>query len=89
MYIYAMIFSSATYKEHVEGLQRVLQRLQDQQFWLTESKCKCFLKCLEIRPYILLSEGLSADPHKVRKIFDFPEPKDKKQLQVFIGIVNF
>ena len=37
---------------------------------------------------MLTPEGLSADPLKVQKIFDFPEPGDKKQLQEFIGIVN-
>ena len=28
------------------------------------------------------------DPLKVQKIFDFAEPRDKRQLQEFIGIVN-
>ena len=81
--------SSANYKEHVEALRRVLQRLQDQLLWWMESKCQFFTKRLEILVHILTPEGLSADPQKVRKIFDFPEPQDKKQLQAFIGIVNY
>ena len=43
---------------------------------------------MEIVGHILIPEVRSADPQKVRKIFDFPEPQDKKQLQAFIGIVN-
>ena len=33
IYIDDIIISSANYKEHVEAVRRVLQRLQDQQFW--------------------------------------------------------
>ena len=77
IYIDDIIISSATYKEHAEALRRVLQRLQDQQFWLKESKYQFFTKRLEILVHILIPEGLSADQQKVRKIFDFPEPQDK------------
>ena len=40
IYIDAIIISSTTYKEHVEAVQRVLQALQHQQFWLKQSKCQ-------------------------------------------------
>ena len=54
-----------------------------------ESNCQFFTKGLDILAYILTPERLSADPLKVQKIFDFPEREDQKQLQVFIGIVNY
>ena len=57
--------------------------------WLKQSKSQFFIKRLEILGHILTPEGLSADLQKIRKIFDFPEPQDKKQLQGFIGIVNY
>ena len=89
IYIDDIIISSTTYKQHVEALRRVLQRPQDQQFWLKQRKCQLLTKRLEILANILTPEGLSADPQKLRKIFDFPEPKDKRQLQAFIGIVHY
>ena len=89
IYIDDIIISSATYKKHVEALRRALQRLQDLQFWLKESKSQLFTLRLEILGHILTPEGLSADPQKIRKIFGFSEPQDKKQLQAFIGIVNY
>ena len=89
IYIDNIIISSANYKELVEALRRVLQCLQDQPLSLKESKCQFFTKRLEIIAHIHTPEGLSADPQKVRQIFDIPEPQDKKQLQAFIGIVNY
>ena len=89
IYIDNIIFSSRNYKQHVEALRKVLQRLQDQRFWLKESKCQFFTIPLDILEHILRPAGLSADPLKLQEIFDFPEPRDKKQLQAFIGIVNY
>ena len=56
---------------------------------MKDSKCQFFTKRLAIQGHILTPQGLSADPQKVREIFDFPEPQDKKQLQAFLGIVNY
>ena len=89
IYIDDIIISSRNYKQHVEALRKVLQRLQYQQFWLKESKCQFCTKRLDILVHILTREGLSADPLKVQEIFDFLEPRDQRQLQAFIGIVNY
>ena len=80
IYIDDIIISSTSYKEYVEARRRVLQHLQNQQFWLKESNCPCFINHVEIRAHILTPEGLSAYPHKVRKIVHFHEHQDKKQL---------
>ena len=89
IYIDDIIISSSNHKEHVVALWRVLQYLQDPQFCLIESKSQFITKQLEILGQLLISEGLSADPLKVTKIFDLPEPKDKKHSSVFIRIVNY
>ena len=57
IYIDDIIISSATYKEHVETLRRDLQHLQDQQFWLKESKCQFLTKDLKILAHILIKVG--------------------------------
>ena len=87
-YIDNIIISSRNYKQHVEALPKVLQRLQDQQFWLKASKCEFFPKGLDILGHMLTPDGLSTDPLKVQKILDFPEPRVKGQLLAFIVIVN-
>ena len=56
---------------------------------MKESKCQFFTKRLEILVQIVTPEGLSADPLELRMMFEFPEPKDKKQLQVFIEIGKY
>ena len=38
---------------------------------------------------MLSVDGMSPDPKKVQGIVDMPAPKDKTQLQSFLGMVNF
>lgn len=89
IYIDDIIISSKNYKQDVEALRKILQHLQDQQFWLKENKCQFITKGWEILGHILTTEGVSADALKIQKIFDYSEPGDKRQLQAFIGIVNY
>ena len=48
IYIDAIIISSRNYKQHIEALRKVLLRLQEQQFWLEESKCQFFTNRLDL-----------------------------------------
>ena len=56
---------------------------------IAREQLSVFTKRLEIQVQIVTPEGLSADPLELRMMFDFPEPEDKKQLQVFIGIGKY
>ena len=77
LYIDIILISSENYKQHVEALRKVLQNLQDQQLWFKNRKCQFFTKLFDVLEHILTSEGRFADPLKVQKILDFPEPRDK------------
>ena len=39
--------------------------------------------------FIITPEGIQANPEKVESIIKFPEPKNIKQLQSFLGLCNF
>ena len=38
--------------------------------------------------FIITPEGIQANPDKVESIMKFPEPKNIKQLQSFLGLCN-
>ena len=84
-YIHDVIMSSKNYKQHVEALRQVLQRLQDQQFLLQESQCHSFTKRLDILEHILSPQGLSAEPLKVEKFFDVPESEISNNYKRLLG----
>lgn len=39
--------------------------------------------------HIIISDGTSMDPSKLLTIYEFPQPRNKKELQAFIGFVNY
>lgn len=39
--------------------------------------------------HVLTKEGLSLDPERVEDILQVPTPQNRKDLQVFLGMVNF
>ena len=44
---------------------------------------------MQILGNILIDQGLEADPHKIDTIKEIPKPENTRQLQRFLGMVNY
>jgi len=89
IYLDDIIIFSDSYDEHVASLRKVLQRLLDKKFWLKDSKCQFFTKCLDILGHILTLNGLHIDPKKRKKVLDFKVPRNRRELRGILSIVIF
>ncbi|MBW0583518.1 hypothetical protein O181_123233, partial [Austropuccinia psidii MF-1] len=78
-------FSGGTCK-HVAS---VLQRLRDNNLFAKASKCVFHASSVEYLGYVVSSEGLKMDSSKVQQILNWPQPKNIKALQSFLGFANF
>ncbi|MBW0514201.1 hypothetical protein O181_053916 [Austropuccinia psidii MF-1] len=83
-----MVFSSSE-EEHVKHVASTLQRLRDNTLFDKASKCEFHASSLEYLGYVVSSEGLKMDSSKVQKILNWPQPKNIKPLQSFLGFANF
>ncbi|MBW0573470.1 hypothetical protein O181_113185, partial [Austropuccinia psidii MF-1] len=83
-----MVFSSSE-EEHVKHVASVLQRLRDNNLFAKASKCVFHASSVEYLGYVVSSEGLKMDSSKVQQIFTWPQPKNIKALQSFLGFANF
>lgn len=83
-----MIFTIGI-EEHQQVVQEVLQILKDNQLFLKAEKC--IFKVLEVEYLGLpVSKGqVCMDPIKVKGIVDWLKPKNKKDIQLFLGFANF
>jgi len=52
-------------------------------------KCKILPEKLEYLGHILSAEGITADKGKVEKIREWPFPKNKTEMQSFLGLCNY
>ena len=53
------------------------------------SKCEFNKPSVEYLGYIVSGHGLKMDKTKVQTILDWPEPRNLKALQSFLGFANF
>ena len=73
---------------HLQNVKKFLQRCRENQITLNPRKCKVAQESVQFAGYIINSEGISADPNKVKTISNFPVPKNITDLRSFMGLVN-
>ncbi|MBW0551672.1 hypothetical protein O181_091387 [Austropuccinia psidii MF-1] len=82
-----MVFASSE-EEHVKHVASVLQRLRDNNFFAKASKCVLHASSVEFLGYVVSGEGLKMDYSKAQQILNWPQPKNIKALQSFLGFAN-
>ncbi|MBW0461800.1 hypothetical protein O181_001515 [Austropuccinia psidii MF-1] len=83
-----MGFSSSE-EEHVKRVASALQRLRDKNLFSKTSKCLFHSSSVKYLGYVVSSDFLKMDSPKVQKILNWPQPKNIKALQSFLGFANF
>lgn len=84
-----MIIWGRTRQEHDERLKNVLEVTRKANLKLNKKKCIFGVTSIKFMGDILSSEGLKADPDKVKAIKGLAAPSTKTELQSFLGMVNY
>ena len=79
----------ATEKEHDKRVVRVLNKAREINLKLKKEKTKIKCTTVDYMGHKITSEGLKPDPEKVEAILKMPTPKEKKDLQRFLGMVQY
>ena len=85
-----MIFTEKNDDEHLQNLENVLQRLQDN-IGLRASieKCSCLQDRVVYFGHEISKEGLQKTKDKVEAAVNTPAPKNTTQLRPLLGLVNY
>ena len=75
--------------DHDEAVSSVLKQCQDVNLKL--NKDKCYFRCMSMTFFgkVVSREGIQPDLQKVRALTKMPPPKNKRELQAFLGIINY
>lgn len=79
----------STINEHNINLQRVLQKAQEVNLKFNKSKCVFGTTTIKYLGHIYSKNGVSPDPEKVKAVKEMPSPTCVKDLQRFLGILNY
>ena len=88
-YLDDILITGKDENDHVETLDVVLNRLADFGFRCNLEKCTFFQDEVLYLGYIINRFGKHPDPKRVEAIEKLPVPIDVKQLEAFIGKINY
>jgi len=84
-----LVLTKGTFEDHLEKLETVFRRLQDAGLKVNARKSFFARGELEYLGYWITREGIQPMKDKVAAIMNIAEPKTRKQLRSFIGVVNY
>src|SRR6266446_3178903 len=88
-YIGDILIYSDSIDQHQDHVREVLRCLQEAGLYVNPKKCNFHTDTIEYLGFILTPTGLHMDPAKVAAIQNWLEPRNVRDVQSFLGFVNF
>ncbi len=89
VYLEDVIIGSHSMEEHLRHLRVLFQRLQQAGLVINREKCVFGAREVEFLGHHVTSSGISPIASRVAAINDHPQPTMVKELQGFLGVINF
>src|SRR5258707_776649 len=88
-YMDDILIYSASLADHQRITWEILQTLHSYKLFLRPEKCKFECREVDYLRLVISKDHVAMDPIKVQGVTDWPQPTKVKDVQSFIGFVNF
>ena len=88
-YLDNILVSGVCEEDHLNNLDKVLQRLESAGLTLKKSKCIFGLDCIEYLGHIIDKNRLHPSSERVKAIAEAPTPTNVTKLKSFLGLINY
>ena len=88
-YLDDVLIFSMEGEDHEEHVRKVLRKLQDNNLFVKGEKCEWGVSNTEFLGFRISGTGIAMEASKVDCVRNWPEPKNVKDLQRFLGFANF
>lgn len=88
-YVDDVLVASASRTEHNGHVRSVLERFEKYGIAINPAKCVFAVPSLIFLGHVVDAQGSRSNPENVTAIRQWPQPKTKKELQRFLGSLNF
>ena len=89
VYVDDILVASPDPVTHALHLRQVLSRLRDAGMVINPKKCELGKSSVDFLGHRVSSAGISPLPERVSAVQDFPVPKNRRDIQRFLGMVNY
>ena len=89
IYIDDILVFTADLDEHRKLVQKVLQRLEENNLFLKPEKCEFETTRTQFLGMIIEPGKTEMAPKKVSAVLNWPVPQSKRDLQCFLGLTNY
>lgn len=89
LYLDDIVIFSSTVSQHLERLDVVLGRLQQEGLKAKLAKCAFFQREVRYLGHVISDQGVSTDPSKVEVVANWQPPKTVSELRSFLGFASY
>ncbi|GJP45154.1 hypothetical protein CLOM_g4567 [Closterium sp. NIES-68] len=89
IYLDDILIYSRSREQHLKDLDAVFTLLHKNRLITKGSKCDFLKQELEFLGHVVSTEGVKIDPRKIKTIQEWKPPTNLKELQSFLGFVNY
>ena len=84
-----IFITGKTENEHLENIEKVLERLLKHGIKAKSNKCSFLKPELKILGFEVSQEGMKTCKDKVDDMINAPRPENRTQLRAFLGLINY
>ena len=84
-----MLLTGDDDEQHDARLAPFLSRVRDSGLKFNKPKCEISKDKVEYSGHMLTKEGLKASPDRIKALTEMPKPKNKSELETFMGIMVY
>jgi len=88
-YLDDILIYSRTESQHIKHVKKILDCLQERRLQLKPEKCEFHKKEVDFLGFLVGVEGIRMDPSKIQSIKEWPQPRNVKDVQGFLGFANY
>lgn len=89
IYVDDILITSSSLEEHYEHIHTVLAKFMEHNVTVNLDKCQFFKSEARFLGHIISNQGVKMDKSKIETVKNFKAPNNKKELQSFLGFINF
>ena len=89
IYFDDIVIAAKSRHDFEASLRMVLSRFKEAGLHLKREKCELGVSKIDFLGFVISEKGIQPSSTKFTAIQNYPEPRSKKELQQFLGLINF